>query len=167
MKNGQEFELELVESFSRMLGICCEYSPSAQIIYLYIVNEDGMVYSDFATKIHGRIVRAGSTRSPDFSEDGYDDATDALTDEVFRLQHICETRGTDVPTLIKLVFDVAAERLDSSIGYDQVTDPDSDISPNDLFRKWTDGFAIDAATWAISPGDGAWPGLSSFPPPIP
>lgn len=60
------------------------------------------------------------------------------TNDLLKLEKVCNQHNRPVPTEIKMVYYVDSGKLDTRFRYDDVCPVDSDLLPGDLFDAWVE-----------------------------
>lgn len=124
---GKVFEDYFSELQTDMVEICMEYvEDRAEKIYIYCSFEGGVQSCNFFYKVNGKVVK--KSRLNDVIVDGqeeYDvsiprqrDVMAILNEDMVALRKLCEEYQREMPTQIKLIYDVAANSLNADYSYD-------------------------------------------------
>ena len=124
-----------------MPGICGK--KSRENLY-YCSCEKGMLSSGFFFKVNGKIVK--KNRLNDVIVEGqkeYDvsiprqaQAVNIINDDIVALKKVCQEHQKEMPTQIKLVYDVAANRLNADYKYDIIFSNDKKKTAYDVLEEW-------------------------------
>lgn len=139
------FEDYFSEIQADMVAICLEYvEKRAERIYIYYSCEKGMLSSGFFFKVNGKIVK--KNRLNDVIVEGqkeYDvsiprqaQAVNIINDDIVALKKVCQEHQKEMPTQIKLVYDVAANRLNADYKYDIIFSNDKKKTAYDVLEEW-------------------------------
>lgn len=124
---GKMFEDYFSEIQADMVSICLEYvEKRAEKIYIYCSFENGMISSGFFYKVNSKIVKKNKLN--DVIVDGqkkYDvsiprqkGAINIINDDIKALKRLCQEHQKEMPTQIKLVYDVISNRINADYSYD-------------------------------------------------
>ena len=139
------FEDYFSELQTDMVEICLEYvEDRAEKIYIYCSFEDGMISSGFFYKVNSKIVKKNKLN--DVIVDGqkkYDvsiprqkGAINIINDDIKALKRLCQEHQKEMPTQIKLIYDVAANSLNADYSYDIIYSNDKDKMADDILEEW-------------------------------
>ena len=113
-------------------------------IYIYCSFEDGMISSGFFYKVNSKIVKKNKLN--DVIVDGqkkYDvsiprqkGAINIINDDIKALKRLCQEYQKEMPTQIKLIYDVAANSLNADYSYDIIYSNDKDKMADDILEEW-------------------------------
>lgn len=128
-----------------MVEICMEYvEDRAEKIYIYCSFEGGVQSCNFFYKVNGKVVK--KSRLNDVIVDGqeeYDvsiprqrDVMAILNEDMVALRKLCEEYQREMPTQIKLIYDVAANSLNADYSYDIIYSNDKDKMADDILEEW-------------------------------
>ena len=142
---GKMFEDYFSEIQADMVSICLEYvEKRAEKIYIYCSFEDGMISSGFFYKVNSKIVKKNKLN--DVIVDGqkkYDvsiprqkGAINIINDDIKALKRLCQEHQKEMPTQIKLIYDVAANSLNADYSYDIIYSNDKDKMADDILEEW-------------------------------
>lgn len=149
-KNGgnvmaKVFEDYFTEIQADMVAICLEYvEKRAERIYIYCSFEDGMVSSGFFYKINSKIVKknelnnaiADGQKRYDVSIPRQKEAINIINDDIKALKRLCQEHQREMPTQIKLIYDVISNRLNADYSYDIIFSNDSKKTAYDVLEEW-------------------------------
>jgi hypothetical protein len=143
------FEDYFSEYQSDMVAICLEYVDNkADDIYIYCSYEPKMYVFDVFYKINGKIVHKHQLNEAIKNSEGqynvvYDvsrerqKATLRIGNENLKLIHKkCEEFNKEMPTEIKLHYNVKQNSLKGQYKYDLVYSNDDELLPDDIFDIW-------------------------------
>ena len=146
---SKKFEDYFSELQADMVAICLEYVKNeAEDIYIYCSYEPEMYVFDVFYKINSQFVFKHNLNDAVNSEIGkktliYD--TSEQRQEVFldigleNLEEIhekCKEYGREMPTEIKLHYNVKRNSLKGKYRYDLVYSNDEELLPDDIFELW-------------------------------
>ena len=136
------FEDQLMDIQSDMISLSLEYIENkAETVYIYVVLEDGLVSFDVFYKI-GRFISEKSDANEYLSEkiNDSDDIQFSLLDygieDAEKIEVLFEENSKEVPTEIRLVYDVKNNSLKSNYRYDAMYEKNEDLSVSDVFEAW-------------------------------
>ncbi|MBT2646724.1 MULTISPECIES: DUF600 domain-containing protein [Bacillaceae] len=132
-----------------MVSICLEYVfERANKIYIYCSHEEGLVSNDFFYNINGKIVERHKLNDALVNEEGnanfsYDISVDRqkavvkiINQNIKELIKLCRKYDREMPTEIKIVYDVQANKLAADYKYDLVHTNDSNKTASSIARIW-------------------------------
>lgn len=146
---GKVFEDYFSELQADMVSICLEYVfERANKIYIYCSHEEGLVSNDFFYNINGKIVERhklndalvneedNANFSYDISVDRQKAVVKIINQNIKELIKLCRKYDREVPTEIKIVYDVQANKLAADYKYDLVHTNDSNKTASSIARIW-------------------------------
>lgn len=146
---GKVFEDYFSELQADMVSICLEYVfERANKIYIYCSHEEGLVSNDFFYNINGKIVERHKLNDALVNEEGnanfsYDISVDRqkavvkiINQNIKELIKLCRKYDREMPTEIKIVYDVQANKLAADYKYDLVHTNDSNKTASSIARIW-------------------------------
>ncbi|KWW21742.1 hypothetical protein AS888_04345 [Peribacillus simplex] len=146
---GKVFEDYFSELQADMVSICLEYVfERANKIYIYCSHEEGLVSNDFFYNINGKIVERHKLNDALVNEEGnanfsYDISVDRqkavvkiINQNIKELIKLCRKYYREMPTEIKIVYDVQANKLAADYKYDLVHTNDSNKTASSIARIW-------------------------------
>ena len=136
------FEDQLMEIQSDMISLSLEYVENkAEIVYIYVVLEDGLVSFDVFYKIGGFISEKSDVN--EYLSEKINDSDDIQfslleygIEVAQKIEVLFEENSKEVPTEIRLVFDVKNNSLKSNYRYDAMYEKNEDLSVSDVFETW-------------------------------
>ena len=136
------FEDQLMEIQSDMISLSLEYVENkAEIVYIYVVLEDGLVSFDVFYKIGGFISEKSDVN--EYLSEKINDSDDIQfslleygIEVAQKIEVLFEENSKEVPTEIRLVFDVKNNSLKSNYRYDAMYEKNEDLSVSDVFEAW-------------------------------
>lgn len=143
--NMEEFEKYFSEIQADMISICLEYvNNRAGKIYLYASCEGNIIFSSFFYKINSMYVKKHNLNDAiDKSEERYDVSTerqftvlDIINEDIKKIKNLCIEYERDVPTELKLIYDVKKNSLKAEYKYDLVYSNDSVKTANHVAMEW-------------------------------
>ncbi len=148
---GKVFEDYFSELQADMVSVCLEYVfERANKIYIYCSHEEGLVSNDFFYNINGKIVERHKLNDALVNEEGnanfsYDISVDRqkavvkiINQNIKELIKLCRKYDREMPTEIKIVYDVQANKLAADYKYDLVHTNDSNKTASSIARIWFD-----------------------------
>lgn len=142
---GKVFEDYFSELQTDMVEICLEYvEDRAEKIYIYSFFEGGVQSCNFFYKVNGKVVK--KSRLNDVIVDGqeeYDvsiprqcDVMEILNEDMVALRKLCEEHQREMPTQIKLIYDVSANSLNVDYSYDIIYSNHKNKMADDILEEW-------------------------------
>ena len=136
------FEDQLMEIQSDMISLSLEYVENkAEIVYIYVVLEDGLVSFDVFYKIGGLISEKSDVNK--YLSEKINDSDDIQfslleygIEDAEKIEVLFEENSKEVPTEIRLVYDVKNNSLKSNYRYDAMYEKNEDLSVSDVFEAW-------------------------------
>ncbi|KZE37112.1 hypothetical protein AV656_11040 [Bhargavaea cecembensis] len=140
MKN---FEDHLADMQTDMVAVCMEYvDDQADDVYIYCSYEPEMYTFDVFFRINGKTVRKNKLNDA-VSNEQFDVSLDrqrALlrigNENLIKIHAKCKEFGRDMPTEIKLHYDVKKNKLKGSYKYEPVYSNDKERLPDHIFDAW-------------------------------
>ncbi|MGC4377586.1 DUF600 domain-containing protein [Fictibacillus sp. Mic-4] len=138
------FEDYLTELQADIVAICLEYVENqADDIYIYCSYEPEMYAFDVFYKINGKVVLKNNVNDAVGNEKFYDTSEvrqEAVLDiGIKNLEEIhkkCIEFGREMPTEIKLHYNVKQNSLKGHYRYDLIYSNDDELLPDDIFDQW-------------------------------
>ena len=136
------FEDQLMEIQSDMISLSLEYVENkAEIVYIYVVLEDGLVSFDVFYKIGGFISERSDVN--EYLSEKINDSDDIQfslleygIEDAEKIEVLFKENSKEVPTEIRLVYDVKNNSLKSNYIYDAMYEKNEDLSVSDVFEAW-------------------------------
>ena len=136
------FEDQLMEIQSDMISLSLEYVENkAEIVYIYVVLEDGLVSFDVFYKIGGFIFEKSDVN--EYLSEKINDSDDIQfslleygIEDAEKIEVLFKENSKEVPTEIRLVYDVKNNSLKSNYIYDAMYEKNEDLSVSDVFEAW-------------------------------
>lgn len=136
------FEDQLMEIQSDMISLSLEYVENkAEIVYIYVVLEDGLVSFDVFYKIGGFISEKSDVN--EYLSEKINDSDDIQfslleygIEDAEKIEVLFKDNSKEVPTEIRLVYDVKNNSLKSNYIYDAMYEKNEDLSVSDVFEAW-------------------------------
>ena len=143
------FEDYFSELQADMASICLEYVfERANKIYIYCSYEEGLVSNDFFYNINGKIVERHKLNDAivnkkdkasftyDISVDRQKAVVKIINENIKELIKLCKINDREMPTEIKIVYDVKANKLTADYKYELVHTNDSNKTASSIARLW-------------------------------
>ena len=136
------FEDQLMEIQSDMISLSLEYVENkAETVYIYVVLEDGLVSFDVFYKIGGFISEKSDVN--EYLSEKINDSDDIQfslleygIEDAEKIEVLFKENSKEVPTEIRLVYDVKNNSLKSNYRYDAMYEKNEDLSVSDVFEAW-------------------------------
>ena len=136
------FEDQLMDIQSDMISLSLEYVENKEeTVYIYVVLEDGLVSFDVFYKIGGFISEKSDVN--EYLSEKINDSDDIQfslleygIEDAEKIEVLFEENSKEVPTEIRLVFDVKNNSLKSNYRYDAMYEKNEDLSVSDVFEAW-------------------------------
>ncbi|HBO3036074.1 TPA: hypothetical protein L4R07_006248 [Pseudomonas aeruginosa] len=142
---GKVFEDYFSESQADMVSIALDYVDGrADEIFIYGAWEDGTSAFDVFYKINGNIVekeklndalKAGESKY-DTSEKRQSAMLNIGLDNLDSIEEKCGEFGREMPTEMRLHYDVRGNKLRAKYKYDRVFADDAELLPGNVFDAW-------------------------------
>ena len=136
------FEDQLMDIQSDMISLSLEYVENkAETVYIYVVLEEGLVSFDVFYKIGGFISEKSDVN--EYLSEKINDSDDIQfslleygIEDAEKIEVLFEENSKEVPTEIRLVYDVKNNSLKSNYIYDAMYEKNEDLSVSDVFETW-------------------------------
>ncbi len=125
----KEFEDRFSELQADMISICMEYvEDRADKVYVYASREEGVISSSFFYLINNKYVEPyklndalvnGEERYDVSPERGFM-VLDILNEDIEKIEVLCKEYERDIPTEMKLIYDVKSGSFKAEYKYDLV-----------------------------------------------
>ena len=128
-----------------MVSICLEYvQDKAEKIYIYCSCEERVLSSDFFYRIGEKIkerhklndVNKNINYIYNTSPERQDVVLDILIEDIEKMMSLCNEYKREMPTEIKLVYDVSKNSLKADYRYDLVYSNDAVKTADDIAMEW-------------------------------
>lgn len=132
-----------------MVSICLEYvSNMADYIYIYGSNEFGQYSTDVFYQINNIIVKkhkvndavseTSSNSRPvyDISKERQATLLNILNKDLREISDLCKNNNREMPTEMKLTYDVSNNKLDVQYSYEIKYTNDPEKLPSHIFNDW-------------------------------
>ena len=136
------FEDQLMDIQSDMISLSLEYVENkAETVYIYVVLEDGLVSFDVFYKIGGFISEKSDVN--EYLSEKINDSDDIQfslleygIEDAEKIEVLFKENSKELPTEIRLVYDVKNNSLKSNYIYDAMYEKNEDLSVSDVFEAW-------------------------------
>ena len=136
------FEAQLMDIQSDMISLSLEYVENkAETVYIYVVLEDCLVSFDVFYKIGGFISEKSDVN--EYLSEKINDSDDIQfslleygIEDAEKIEVLFKENSKEVPTEIRLVYDVKNNSLKSNYRYDAMYEKNEDLSVSDVFEAW-------------------------------
>ena len=136
------FEDQLMDIQSDMISLSLEYIENkAETVFIYVVLEDGLVSFDVFYKIGGFISEKSDVNK--YLSEKINDSDDIQfslleygIEDAEKIEVLFKENSKEVPTEIRLVYDVKNNSLKSNYRYDAMYEKNEDLSVSDVFEAW-------------------------------
>ncbi|UTR13925.1 DUF600 domain-containing protein [Salipaludibacillus sp. LMS25] len=140
------FEDKFSELQADMVSICLEYVENrADEVYIYCSYEGNSITCNFFYRINGKVVKKHKLNDVidksesfqyDTSAERQDGVLDIINEDIEKMGKLCEEYSRDMPTEIKLIYNVANNSLKADYRYDMVRSKDTDKIGYDIYLEW-------------------------------
>lgn len=140
------FENYFSELQADMVSICLEYvDDRAEKIYIYCSCEERVLSSDFFYCIEGKIKERHKLNDDMNKDNNYiyntsperqDAVLDILIEDIKKMMLLCNECKREMPTEIKLIYDVEKNSLKAEYKYDLVYSNDPVKTADDIAMEW-------------------------------
>lgn len=137
------FEACFSELQADMVDVCLEYvNGRADNIYIYCSYEANMITCDFFYKINGIITKkhmlnnVGVDFRYDTSIEVQKKALEILEKDFESFRDLCKKNNRDIPTEIKIIYDVKKNSLNADYSYDLKFSNDPEKTAYDVIMDW-------------------------------
>lgn len=139
------FEDFFSELQADMVSICLEYvEERAEKIYIYCSFESRVIANDFFYKINGKIVKkhklndvlVKGQKEYDVSVIRQKSVLKIINDNIMALIKLCQEYQREMPTQIKLVYDITTGKLNADYSYNLVYSNDETRTADDVLEEW-------------------------------
>lgn len=145
----KSFEDYFSELQADMVSICLEYvGHKAEEIYIYCSYEPEAYYFNVFYRINNTFVLKHKVNdavrlingTPEYNYDVSRDRQLALlnigSEDLKKIHEICKAFNRDMPTEMKLQYNIEKNSLVANYKYDLVYSEDDELLPDDLFEQW-------------------------------
>ncbi|WP_321389034.1 hypothetical protein [uncultured Enterococcus sp.] len=138
-----ELQEKFMEIQTDMVDIALEYvNRDADCIYIYGSIENDAITANVFYTIAGKVYKKHeinkASSSYDVSMERQKGLIDICVSDMMKVSELFESYDSDVPTEIRLVYNLNAEKekFHAQYNYDPVTSLDPDLTTNDVFNQW-------------------------------
>ncbi|MEC0298428.1 immunity protein YezG family protein [Peribacillus frigoritolerans] len=141
----KEFEDKFSELQADMISICMEYvEDRADKVYVYASREEGVTASDFFYMINDKYVEPHKLNDAlENGEERYDVSAergfmvlDIINENTEKIKVLCKEYERQMPTEMKLIYDVKSGNFKSEYKYDLVHTNDDIKTSDDFADEW-------------------------------
>ena len=142
---AKAFEDYFSEIQTDMIEICLEYiEDRAEKIFIYGSYEDGTITEYFFYQINRMIFKKSEVNKAlkpgeppyDVSSDRQQDAMKIIHDDIEALITLCKEYKREMPTQLKIVYDVRKNTVNADYKYDLMYSTDPDRTDLDIIEEW-------------------------------
>lgn len=147
------FEDYFSELQADMVSICLEYvEDRAEKIYIYCSCEERVLSSDFFYCIEGNIKERHKLNDDMNKNNNYiyntsperqDAVLDILIEDIKKMMSLCNEYKKEMPTEIKLIYDVEKNSLKAEYKYDVVYSNDPVKTADDIAMEWFEALRLE------------------------
>lgn len=139
------FEDYFSEYQADMVSICLEYvDHRADMVYIYCSREGHSIAGDFFFNISGKLlekhqlndIKHADSFKYDTSDERQYGATGIIIEDIKKIKKLCDQYGKDMPTEMKLIYDVKKNRLAANYSYENKWSDSETKLPEDIFDEW-------------------------------
>ena len=135
------FEDYFSELQADMVSICLEYVENfAEKIYIYCSCENKIIYSDFFYCINGKVKEKHKLNDIiniyNTSGDRQDMVLDILIEDILKIMKLCKEHEKEMPTEMKLIYDVKKNSFKAEYRYDLVYSNDPVKISDHIAQEW-------------------------------
>ncbi|UYW68127.1 immunity protein YezG family protein [Bacillus cereus] len=141
----KEFEDKFSELQADMISICMEYvEDRADKVYVYASREEGIISGSFFYCINNKYVERHKVNDALEDEDErYDVSTKRqsmvlriLCEDIEKIEELCKEYERDMPTEMKLIYDVHSSKFKAQYKYDLVYTNDEVKTASHIADEW-------------------------------
>ncbi|TDL32775.1 DUF600 domain-containing protein [Jeotgalibacillus sp. S-D1] len=145
----KEFEDYFTELQADMVSICLEYlDDKANMVYIYCSYEEGLISSDFFYKINGKVLERHKLNDAIDEEDNEREISYNVSIErqrgvikiinknIEEIIHLCKKYNREMPSEMKLIYNVDTNKLKANYKYDLVYSDDPIKTADDISYEW-------------------------------
>ena len=141
MERKEIFEDTFSSIQTDMVQICLEYANNrADKIFIYASYEDNTISCDYFYDIKGHKIERHKLNSID---DMYDTSIQRqkmciknIVDDMKQIISLCHKHNRDIPTEIKLTYDVNNNSLNANYRYEPIYSQYTNKTSDDIFEEW-------------------------------
>ncbi|AJG60298.1 MULTISPECIES: immunity protein YezG family protein [Bacillus] len=141
----KEFEDKFSELQADMISICMEYvEDRADKVYVYASREEGIISGSFFYCINNKYVERHKVNDALEDEDErYDVSTKRqsmvlriICEDIEKIEELCKEYERDMPTEMKLIYDVHSGKFKAQYKYDLVYTNDEVKTASYIANEW-------------------------------
>ncbi|MEN2667813.1 DUF600 domain-containing protein [Listeria aquatica] len=144
------FEEYFTDLQADMVSICLEYSEKkVEKIYIYGSIENNTTAFNVFFESKGKLLHLNELNSVLEQNNKIDDHIDRQfgvlqigVEDIEKIRHLCEEYKMDVPTEIKIQYDVLENNMNADYRYENVYSNTKDKTDNDIFNDWFEEIKI-------------------------
>lgn len=131
------FEQNFSEIQADMISICLEYVENkADIIYIYVSYEENTISCNYFYKINSNLYKKHELpKEYDTSIARQKACLNVIIDDIKKMIAICEEYNTEMPTEIKIVYDVNKNKINASYQYENILS-NTEKNFHDIVEAW-------------------------------
>ena len=132
-----KFETEFSRIQTDMVSICLEYVENkANMLYVYASFEQNKITCNFFCCINGKLYKKHQLPNGyDVSVERQRACLNILIEDMKEMVSVCNEYNVDMPTEIKIIYDVDNNKLNASYQYENIFS-DTKKSANDIVNDW-------------------------------
>lgn len=135
------FEDYFSEIQADMVAVCFEYvDGKAEELFIYCSNENDTMSVSYFYKINNMILERHEINkevsSIDVSIDRQEKVMSILLSDLQRLEDLCKEYSKDVPTEIKIRYNIPKNSLEAKYSYDILYSNSEEKSTEDIEQEW-------------------------------
>ncbi|AZH32047.1 DUF600 domain-containing protein [Paenibacillus sp. M-152] len=131
-----------------MVSICLEYvNDRADKIYIYCSYEEGMISSDFFYRINNKVIERHKLNDVlnsaekdvfvyDVSVKRQRGVIKIINNDIEKSFHLCKRYGREIPTEMKIIYDVKSNKLTANYNYELVHTNHPVKTADDISMEW-------------------------------
>lgn len=139
----EEFEDKFSGLQVDMISICMEnVEDRADKVYVYVACEQGMIASKFYYLINNKYVKAHKVNDA-WEDERYDVSPtrqgmvlNIINEDIEKIEELCKEYGRDMPTEMKMIYDVKSGGFQAQYNYDLVHTKDNTKTPKAFADEW-------------------------------
>ena len=131
---GRTFEDEFMDIQAGLISLCLELTgEDVDKVYAYAsIEQKSMMFNAFFEK-SGKVLTINqlgvdNTNAMNFLKIG--------TVDLQKMKSVCEENGKDVPTEIKMYYDVRTHKFNSDCKYEEICSAKTGVSSGEVFTSW-------------------------------
>ncbi|MGE7874894.1 DUF600 domain-containing protein [Bacillus paramycoides] len=141
----REFEDKFSELQSDMIAICMEFvEDRADKVYVYASREEGIISGRFFYLINNKYVEPHKVNDAlENGDDRYDVSPKRgftvlriICEDIKKIKELCKEYERDMPTEMKLIYDVKSDKFKAEYKYDLVYTNDDVKTAGNIADEW-------------------------------